>query len=47
VERLNKTLIEALVKYVSANQKDWDEWLSLVLFGYRTSEVGIYRYKST
>ena len=38
VERMNKTLIAALSKYVDQNQSDWDEWLSLVLFGYRTAK---------
>ena len=38
VERMNKTLIEALSKYVEGNQTEWDEWLPLVLMGYRTSK---------
>ena len=38
VERMNKTLMEAISKYVSNNQRDWDMWLPLVLFGYRTSK---------
>ena len=37
MERMNKTLIEVRSKHVSANQRDWDDWLPLVLFGYRTS----------
>ena len=35
VERMNKTLMEAISKYVSNNQHDWDLWLPLVLFDCR------------
>ena len=37
VERFNRTLRTLLRAYVSKNQKDWCEYLDLVLFAYRTS----------
>ena len=37
VERMNRTLVESLSKYVDTNQKDWDKWIATVLFAYRTS----------
>ena len=37
VERFNSVISQSLSMYVSANQKDWDEFLPSVLFAYRTS----------
>ena len=37
VERMNRTLVESLSKYVDTHQKDWDEWIATVLFAYRSS----------
>ena len=37
VERFNATLAEGLSMYVSANQKDWDKHIPMVLFAYRVS----------
>ena len=37
VERLNRTLIDMLSKYVGQNQRSWDDHLSLVLLAYRSS----------
>ena len=37
VERFNKTLATMISMYVSERHKDWDEFLPLVLFAYRTS----------
>ena len=37
VERFNSTLCQSLSMYVSKNQKDWDEFIPLVLFAHRTS----------
>ena len=37
VERLNKTLIDMLAKHVQQNQREWDRWLSKMLFSYRTA----------
>jgi hypothetical protein len=38
VERFNRTLEDILSKYVSQNQKDWDEQLPWALMAYRSSE---------
>ena len=38
VERFNRTLEDILSKYVSQNQKDWDEKLPWALLAYRSSE---------
>lgn len=38
VERFNQTLQRSLVKFVDANQTDWDTKLDGVLFAYRTSQ---------
>lgn len=35
VERFNQTLKNMLKKFVSDTGKDWDRWLSLMLFAYR------------
>lgn len=37
-ERFNKTLCKMLAAYSNSNQTNWDLYLPLVLFGYRTSE---------
>ena len=37
VERMNRTLIDMLSKYVGENQRSWDEHLPLVLLAYRSS----------
>ena len=37
VERLNRTLMGAVSKYVERDQRDWDLWLPLILFSYRTT----------
>ena len=37
VERFHGTLAQSLFMYVSANQKDWDVYIPMVLFAYRTS----------
>ena len=36
-ERFNRTIEDMLSKFVSANQKDWDEYLPLLLLAYRSS----------
>ena len=50
VERFNATLAEGLSMYVSANQKDWDKHIPMVLFAYRVSPnatVRDTRYRNT
>ena len=37
VERMNRTLIDMLSKYVGQNQRSWDDHLPLVLLAYRSS----------
>ena len=37
VERFNSVISQSLSMYVSANQKDWGEFLPSILFAYRTS----------
>ncbi|KAK3720684.1 hypothetical protein QZH41_003449 [Actinostola sp. cb2023] len=37
VERYNRTLEAMLSKFVSKNQRDWDEHLQLVMMAYRTA----------
>ena len=37
VERLNGTLVQSLSKYISSDQKHWDEHLPSVLLAYRVS----------
>ena len=37
IERLNRTTEDKLSKYVSENQRDWDEFLPFVMLAYRTS----------
>jgi transposase InsO family protein len=36
-ERFNKTLVDILAHYVNEEHKDWDEYLEMSLFAYRTS----------
>ena len=36
-ERFNRTIEDMLSKYISANQRDWDEHLPLLLLAYRSS----------
>jgi len=38
VERFNKTLCKMLSAYANSNQTNWDLYLPLVLFAYRTAE---------
>lgn len=37
VERLNRTIEDMLSKVISKNQKDWEEYLPLVMYAYRSS----------
>ena len=37
VERLNRTILEMLSKYVSDHPDDWDEWLNPLVGAYRTA----------
>ena len=37
VERFNSTLCQSLSMYVAKDQKDWDEFIPLILFAHRTS----------
>jgi len=41
VERFNSTLCQSLSMYVSKNQKDWDEFIPLILFADRTSVLDL------
>ena len=36
-KRFNRTIEDMLSKYISANQRDWDEHLPLLLLAYRSS----------
>jgi hypothetical protein len=38
VERFNRTLCQMLASYSDSNQSNWDLYLPLVLFAYRTSQ---------
>lgn len=38
VERLNRTILQYLSKFISKNQKDWDKWIPLFLLAYRSSK---------
>ena len=38
VERANRTIENMLASFVSQNQKDWDEYLSLLMLAYRSAE---------
>src|SRR3981081_258436 len=35
IERYNRTLVTALSAYVAEHQRDWDDYVPLVLFAYR------------
>ena len=37
VERLKRTLTQMLAMYLSTSQRDWDQLLAFVVFGYNTS----------
>jgi len=37
IERINRTILDMLSKYVSVNQRDWDQYLPLLLLAYRSS----------
>ena len=37
VQRFNSTLCQSLSMYVAKNQKDWDDFIPLILFAHRTS----------
>lgn len=37
IERLNRTILDYLTHFVEKNQKDWDEWVHLFVFAYRSS----------
>ena len=37
VERFNNTLAESISRYVSTDQKDWDNYIPFILFAYRVS----------
>ena len=37
VERFNSTLCQSLSMYVAKSQKDWDNFIALILFAYRSS----------
>ena len=38
VERFHKTLCQKFASYFNSNQTNWDLYLPLVLFAYRTSQ---------
>jgi len=38
IERQHQTIINYLAKYISKNQKDWDEWIPMFLLAYRSSK---------
>jgi len=37
VERLNRTIEEMISKFVSKNQKDWDQYLPFIMMAYRSA----------
>lgn len=37
VERMNRTLLGYLTRFVSQNQRDWDTWIPLFLLSYRSA----------
>ena len=41
VERFNRTLIEALARTATNHQKNWDRFIALALFAYRTNEHSV------
>lgn len=38
VERQHRTIVNYLSKFISENQKDWDQWVPMYLFAYRSSK---------
>lgn len=38
VERQHQTLINYLAKYISENQRDWDQWVPMFLLTYKSSK---------
>jgi len=38
VERQHQTIINYLAKFISENQKNWDQWISMFLLAYRSSK---------
>jgi len=38
VERQHQTIINYLAKFISENQKDWDQWIFIFLLAYRSSK---------
>ena len=38
VERFNRTLLNMLTKFVSSDQRDWDQKLPFLMLAYRSSE---------
>ncbi|KMQ86926.1 integrase core domain protein [Lasius niger] len=38
VERQHQTIVNYLAKYISQNQKNWDQWVSMFLLAYRSSK---------
>ena len=38
VERTNRSIIQMLRSYTTSSKGDWDKWLSLLLYAYRTSQ---------
>ena len=45
VERFNRTLCEALAKYINEHKDDWDLYISSVLFAYRTKRHSTTRHE--
>lgn len=37
VERHHQTILDYLAKFISKNQRDWDNWISIYLLAYRSS----------
>lgn len=38
VERQHQTIINYLAKYISQDQRDWDQWIPMFLLAYRSSK---------
>jgi len=38
VERQHQTIINYLTKFISENQKNWDQWIFMFLLAYRSSK---------
>ncbi len=45
VERFNRTLCEAIAKYANENKDDWDDYITSVLFAYRTKKHNTTRHE--